>query len=99
MLEIAFNCNILRLTGTTCIAYRLSSTYYPLSLFFLSGLIAARQGNAYSPSRHKCQTENCEYYGDKKFHGYCSNCYQGNWPDNSQNVLSIHLIILSLCLH
>lgn len=67
--------------------------------FFLSGLIAARQGSAYSPSRHKCQTENCEYYGDKKFHGYCSNCYQGNSPDNSQNVLLIHLIILSLCVH
>ncbi|XP_062608829.1 tumor necrosis factor alpha-induced protein 3-like isoform X3 [Saccostrea cucullata] len=36
----------------------------------------ARQGNAYSPSRQKCLTENCEFYGDKKFHGYCSNCYQ-----------------------
>ncbi|XP_022294092.2 tumor necrosis factor alpha-induced protein 3-like isoform X3 [Crassostrea virginica] len=36
----------------------------------------ARQGNAYSPSRRKCQTENCEFYGDKKYHGYCSNCFQ-----------------------
>lgn len=57
------------------------SLSFSISQLCLSGLFAARQGNAYSPSRRKCQTENCEFYGDKKYHGYCSNCFQGNQPD------------------
>lgn len=34
-----------------------------------------KHGPSYSPSRQKCLEQNCTYYGDKKFNGYCSKCY------------------------
>ena len=35
-----------------------------------------QHGLCFSPSRQRCKTTGCHYYGGSRTHGYCSKCYE-----------------------
>lgn len=61
-------------------------------------LSPVQHGVCYSPSRQRCRTTNCQFYGDQRTQGYCSKCYEKDKKDKTKPIQQLNRQKGRICL-